>query len=35
MKYYNKHIINSISVYYNKTGKDFNDTPVTPVRVKI
>ena len=35
MKYYNKHIINSLSVYYNKTGKDFNDTPVTPVRVKI
>jgi hypothetical protein len=35
MKYFNKHIINSISVYYNKTGKDFNDTPVTPVRVKI
>jgi hypothetical protein len=35
MKYFNKHIINSLSVYYNKTGKDFNDTPVTPVRVKI
>lgn len=35
MKHFNKHIINSLSVYYNKTGKDFNDTPVTPVRVKI
>jgi len=35
IKYYNKHIINTLSVYYNKTGKDFNDTPVTPVRVKI
>jgi hypothetical protein len=35
MKYFNKHIINSLTVYYNKTGKDFNDTPVTPVRVKI
>jgi len=35
MKYYNKHIINSLTVYYNKTGKDFNDTPVTPVQVKI
>jgi hypothetical protein len=35
MKYYNKHIINSLTVYYNKTGKDFNETPVTPVRVKI
>lgn len=35
MKYYNKHVINSLSVYYNKTGKDFNENPVTPVRVKI
>jgi hypothetical protein len=35
IKYFNKHIINSLTVYYNKTGKDFNDTPVTPVRVKI
>jgi len=29
-RYYNRHIINSLSVYYNKTGKDFNDIPVTP-----
>jgi hypothetical protein len=35
MKYFNSHVINSISIYYNKTGKDFNETPVTPVRVKI
>jgi hypothetical protein len=35
MKYFNKHIINSINIYYNKMGKDFNDTPVIPVRVKI
>jgi hypothetical protein len=35
IKYFNRHIINTLSVYYNKTGKDFNDTPVTPVRVKI
>lgn len=32
LKKYNNHIINTISVYYNKTGKDFNDTPVTPVK---
>lgn len=35
MKQYNNHIIDSLSVYYNKTGKDFNDTPVTPVRYVI
>ena len=35
LQHYNKHIINSLSVYYNKTGKDFNTTPVTPVRVEI
>jgi len=32
MKKYNKHIVNRLTVYYNKTGKDFNDTPVTPVK---
>jgi hypothetical protein len=32
MKKYNNHIIDTMSVYYNKTGKDFNDTPVSPVR---
>jgi len=25
---YNKHLIKSLHVYYNKTGKDFNDTPI-------
>jgi len=25
---YNKHIIDSLNVYYNRTGKDFNDTPI-------
>jgi len=35
LQHYNKHVINSLAVYYNKTGKDFNTTPVTPVRVEI
>lgn len=30
MKKNNSHIINNMVVYLNKTGKDFNDTPVTP-----
>ena len=25
---FNKHMIDSLHVYYNKTGKDFNDTPI-------
>ena len=25
---YNNHLIESMNVYYNKTGKDFNDTPI-------
>jgi len=32
MKYFNKHIVNSLTVYYNKAGKDFGDTPVIPVK---
>lgn len=32
MKYFNKYIIQKLSVYYNKTGKDFNDIPVTPIK---
>jgi len=32
MKHFNKHIINKLTVYYNKTGKDFNDTPVIPIK---
>ena len=30
LKKYNEHIINSLVVYYNSRGKDFNDSPVTP-----
>jgi len=32
LRYFNNHIINTLEVYYNKTGRDFNDTPVTPVK---
>ena len=35
IKFFNQHIINTLTVYYNKTGKDFNETPVTPVRRQI
>lgn len=28
LKKYNKHIIESIIIYYNKRGKDFNDVPI-------
>lgn len=35
MKFFNKHIIDNITIYYNKTGKDFNDTPVTPIKYKL
>lgn len=28
LRYFNDHIINTLTVYYNKTGKDFADTPV-------
>lgn len=35
MKKYNSHLINSLTVYYNKMGKDFNDTPVVPVKYVI
>jgi hypothetical protein len=32
MKKYNSHIIDKLTIYYNKAGKDFNDTPVIPVK---
>ena len=32
MKLYNKHIIDKLTVYYNKAAKDFNDTPVVPTK---
>jgi hypothetical protein len=35
LKFYNQHIINSLTVYYNQTGKDFNETPVTPVKMVV
>ena len=35
MKHFNKHIIDKLTVYYNKAGKDFNDTPVMPVKFVI
>jgi hypothetical protein len=35
MKKYNKHIVDRLTVYYNKTGKDFNETPVTPIKYNI
>lgn len=35
IKHFNKHIINKMTVYYNKTGKDFNETPVTPIKFVI
>ena len=35
LKYFNQHIINTLSIYYNKTGKDFNTTPVTPEEYKV
>jgi hypothetical protein len=35
MKKYNKHIIDKLIVYYNRAGKDFNDTPIDPVKWNI
>ena len=32
LKKYNKHFIKSLSVHYNKMGKDFNDTYVDIVK---
>lgn len=32
IKRYNSHIIESLTVYYNKHGKDFADTPIIPER---
>jgi hypothetical protein len=30
LKRFNSHIIDKLTVYYNKTGKDFNDIPLVP-----
>jgi len=35
MKNYNKHIIDKIVIYYNKTGKDFASFPVVPEKIII
>ena len=35
LAYYNKHMINSLTVYYNKIGKDFNDTPCIVEKIPI
>lgn len=35
MKHFNGHIIDKLVVYYNKAGKDFNDTPIVPVKFVI
>ena len=32
LKKYNSHIINSLTVYYNKVGKDFGNTAVIPMK---
>ena len=35
LKHFNTHIINALTVFYNKTGKDFDDVPVDPVKYVI
>lgn len=35
LKKYVGHVIDGLSVYFNKTGKDFNDTPVDPLKIVI
>jgi hypothetical protein len=32
VKKYNSHIIENMQIYYNKTGKDFNDLPLIPTK---
>jgi len=32
IKKYNSHIIENMEIYYNKTGKDFNDLPLIPTK---
>lgn len=32
IKKYNSHIINNMEIYYNKSGKDFNDLPLIPTK---
>jgi hypothetical protein len=35
IKKYNNYLIESLTIYYNKNGKDFNDTPIIPVKLII
>ena len=35
LKFFNSHLINSIVVYYNMTGKDFNSSVVSPEKFSI
>jgi hypothetical protein len=35
LKKYNNHIINKLEIYYNKIGKDFNDTPISIIKFVI
>lgn len=35
LKKYDSHVIDKLTVYYNKNGKDFNDTPIEPVKFLI
>jgi hypothetical protein len=32
MKKFNSHIIDTLAIYYNSSGKDFATFPVNPVR---
>jgi hypothetical protein len=32
LKNFNRHIIDKLTIYYNKVAKDFNDTPVVPIK---
>jgi hypothetical protein len=33
LKRFNSYIIDSLTIYYNKGGKDFNDTPIIPEKI--
>jgi len=35
IKKYNDYLINKFTIYYNKNGKDFNDTPLSPIKIII
>jgi len=35
IKHFNKHIIDKMTVYYNKNGQDFNDVPIIPIKFVI